>query len=59
LALCQAPNIIVEAEVRRTNHQNERGRQPRRPYFGGRRSPVNQPTASDFIGSFAMAICST
>jgi|RhiMethySRZTD1v2_1073278.scaffolds.fasta_scaffold511585_2 Resolvase, N terminal domain len=29
-------------------------------YFGGCRSPVNQPTASDFIGSSnGMAICST
>jgi hypothetical protein len=28
-------------------------------YFGGCSSPVNQPTAPDFIGSDAMAICST
>jgi hypothetical protein len=27
-------------------------------YFGGCSSPVNQPTAPDFIGSDAMAICS-
>jgi hypothetical protein len=28
-------------------------------YLGGWSSPVNQPTAPDFIGSDAMAICST
>jgi len=28
-------------------------------YFGGCSSPVNQPTAPDFMGSDAMAICST
>ena len=29
------------------------------PYLGGCNSPVNQPTASDFIGSSdGMAICS-
>jgi hypothetical protein len=28
-------------------------------YFGGCSSPVNQPTAPDFIGSDAIAICST
>jgi hypothetical protein len=27
-------------------------------YFGGCSSPVNQPTAPDFMGSDAMAICS-
>jgi hypothetical protein len=38
---------------------NERGRLSWRPYFGGCSSPVNQPTASDFIGSSnGMAICS-
>jgi hypothetical protein len=37
----------------------ERGRQLRRPYVGGCNSPVNQPTASDFIGSDGIAICST
>jgi TetR/AcrR family transcriptional repressor of nem operon len=30
-----------------------------RPYLGGCSSPVNQPTASDSIGSDAIAICST
>jgi hypothetical protein len=38
----------------------ERGRQLRWPYLGGCSSPMNQPTASDFIGSSdGMAICST
>jgi hypothetical protein len=29
------------------------------PYAGGRNSPTSQPTSPDFIGSDAMAICST
>jgi len=38
----------------------EMSRQLRRPYIGGCSSPVNQPIASDFIGSSdGMAICST
>jgi hypothetical protein len=30
-----------------------------RTYVGGRNSPTSQPTSPDFIGSDAIAICST
>ena len=31
----------------------------KRTYVGGRNSPTSQPTSPDFIGSDAIAICST
>ena len=36
---------------------NERGRQLRRPYFGGFSSPASHPLLCDFIGSSTVVLC--
>ena len=59
MGLVDSP-YVLESNLETLIRLLESHERTRRPYFGGRRSPVNQPTASDFIGSSdGMAICST